>query len=114
MLVTVGYSVLQAPSDAVVMIPNTAVAKARAMNTVLIGDDTDLLVLLMYHGELDAQDLFFSPKLRQRDKSRKIWDIKKTKAALGRDICLRILFVHAFLGCDTTSRVHGIGKGAAL
>jgi len=24
------------------------------------------------------------------------------------------LFVHAILGCDTTSRLHGIGKGAAL
>ena len=84
------------------------------MNTVLIGDDTDFLVLLLYHGELDAQDLFFSPEPRQGDKSRKMWDIKKTKAALGRDICFRILFVHAFLGCDTTSRVHGIGKGAAL
>ena len=104
---SIGYSVLQAPRDADVMIANTAVAKARAMNTVLIGDDTDLLVLLLYHGELDTQQLFFSPEPRQRDKSRKIWDIKKTKAALSRDICLRILFVHAFPGCDTTSRVHG-------
>jgi hypothetical protein len=24
------------------------------------------------------------------------------------------LFLHAFLGCDTTSRIHGIGKGLAL
>lgn len=25
-----------------------------------------------------------------------------------------MLFIHAILGCDTTSRLHGIGKGAAL
>ena len=25
-----------------------------------------------------------------------------------------MLFLHAFLGCDTTSRVHGLGKGLAL
>ena len=27
---------------------------------------------------------------------------------------MNIIFVHAVLGCDTTSRVHGIAKGAAL
>ena len=29
-------------------------------------------------------------------------------------VCSNILFVHAFLGCDTTSYVHGFGKSAAL
>jgi len=29
-------------------------------------------------------------------------------------VCKNILFLHAILGCDTTSRLHGIGKAAAL
>ena len=29
-------------------------------------------------------------------------------------MCENILFGHALLGCDTTSRVHGNGKGAVL
>ena len=29
-------------------------------------------------------------------------------------MCRNILFVHPFLGCDTTSRIHGIEKGASL
>ncbi len=33
---------------------------------------------------------------------------------LGQDICSNILFIHAFLGCDTTSRLYGIGKGTSL
>ena len=37
--------------------------------------------------------------------------IKKT---LGETVCNRILFCHAILGCDTTSRFFGIGKGLAL
>ena len=109
-----GYSTLQAAGDADVLIANTAIARARTDTTVLIGDDTDLLVLLLYHGEMDTKDLFFRPEPRQRDKTRKVWNIKKTKAALGRDVCLNILFVHALPGCDTTSRVHGIGKGVPL
>lgn len=110
-----GYSTLHAANDADVLIVKTAVAKAEAVPTVLIGDDTDLLVLLLHHAEANAHDLFFRPEPRQRDKtSRKTWDIKKAKAVLGSDVCSLILFVHAILGCDTTSRVHGLGKGIAL
>ena len=30
---------------------------------------------------------------------------------LGPDICSSIIFLHAILGCDTISQLHGIGKG---
>ncbi len=33
---------------------------------------------------------------------------------IGPDICNHILFIHALLGCDTTSRLYGIGKGSSL
>ena len=33
---------------------------------------------------------------------------------LGVFSCKHILFQHAFLGCDTTSRLFGIGKGTVL
>ena len=36
------------------------------------------------------------------------------KQRLGPDTCQHILFLYAVLGCDTTSRLHGIGKGASL
>ena len=39
--------------------------------------------------------------------------MKKVKEHLG-DVRHDLLFVHAILGCHTTSRVHGIGKAAAL
>jgi len=29
-------------------------------------------------------------------------------------VCKNLLFLHAILGCDTTSRLHGIGKALAL
>ena len=109
-----GYATRHAKGDAV-MIVDTAITKARGQMTVLIGEDTDLLVLLLYHAEMDAKELFFRPEPRQRDMTvRKLWDMKKTKTVLGRNVTSSILFVHALLGCDTTSRVHGIGKGIAL
>ena len=33
---------------------------------------------------------------------------------LGDQICDNVLFAHALLGCDTTSRVFGIGEPEAL
>ena len=109
-----GYSTCHAKGDAV-MIVDTAITKARGQMTVLIGEDTDLLVLLLYHAKMDAKELFFRPEPRQQDMTvRKLWDMKKTKTVLGRNVTSSILFVHALLGCDTTSRVHGIGKDIAL
>ena len=43
-----------------------------------------------------------------------IRNIKAVKQRLGSDICQHILFLCAVLGCDTTSRLHGIGKGISL
>jgi len=39
---------------------------------------------------------------------------KVLKEKLGEDVCNNILFIHAILGCDTSSRIHRIGKGASL
>jgi len=33
---------------------------------------------------------------------------------LGSDVCQNILFILANLGCDTTSILHGYGKGVGL
>ena len=40
--------------------------------------------------------------------------MKVLKEKQGQDVCNNLLFIHAILGCDTTSHIHGIGKGASL
>ena len=109
-----GCSTIHAKGDADLLIVQTVIQSARSIITVLVGDDTDLLVLLCRHAEMNAIDLFFKAEPKQRSKTRKIWNIKKTKTSLGPNVCANILLVHAILGCDTTSRIHGIGKGVAL
>lgn len=37
-----------------------------------------------------------------------------TRCHLGSTVCSSILFLHAVLGCDTTSRLYGIGKNKAV
>ena len=82
--------------------------------SILVGDDTGLLILLCYYADIYSKGLYLKPEPRQKTKTPRIWDIKKLTNLLGEQICACILFVHALLGCDTTSRVHGIGKPAAL
>mgnify|MGYP000119659721 CR=1 FL=1 len=42
------------------------------------------------------------------------WDTHKLQKHLGADVCQNILFIHAILGCDTTSKVYGFGKCVGL
>ena len=53
-----GWSVDHAKYDSDVLIVLTAVASVRHKETVLIGDDTNLLVLLLQHAEMDAHKVF--------------------------------------------------------
>ena len=40
--------------------------------------------------------------------------MKVLKEKLGQEVCSNMLFIHAILGCDTTSRLYGIGRGVSL
>ena len=46
-----GCTIIHAKGDADILNVKTAVDSAKAVNTVLIGDDTDLLILLCYYGD---------------------------------------------------------------
>ena len=89
---------------------------AENREVALIGGDTDMLVLLCYHVNLENNRIFFKSEPNQRLSSKylRVWDIKKTKVLLGPDACHLLPFIHALTGCDTTSRIYGISKGAAL
>lgn len=49
-----------------------------------------------------------------KNKNKKIWNIQQTKCFLGEDICHLLPFLHSLTGCDSTSRLFGIGKGITL
>ena len=83
---------------------------------VLVGDDTDLLVLLCHYASKDDNDLFLIPEPKQKSilAKQKQWNIKTLVSTLGPESCRNLLFAHAILGCDTTSSVYGLGKGQSL
>ena len=50
-------------------------------------------------------------KKKKNSKKHRVWNINGVKS---KQICSNILFLQAILGCDTTSHLYGIGKGASL
>ena len=58
-----------APGDADLLIVQKVVQSATTSKTVLVGEDTDLIVLLCYHASLDSHDLFFHPEPKKCTKS---------------------------------------------
>ena len=109
-----GCTVLYAKGDADTMIVKAAVECSLQINKIVVGDDTDLLVLLCYHCEFSSQDVFFQPEPKTNTAKHRVWDLRKAKTVLGVKVIQVILFVHAIPGCDTTSRLHGLGKASAL
>ena len=69
------------------MIVRKAVELARVSNTVLIGDDTDLLVLLCYYACMESHNIFFKPEPKKGTKKPRVWNITTVKEKLGPDIC---------------------------
>ena len=113
-LQNVGCITHHANGDANLLIVKTAVESARTSTTVLVGDDTDLLVLLCYHASVDGYDLYFRPEPKANARGARVWHMKKVKEQLGKEVCRNLLYHHAITGCDTTSRLYGVARATVL
>ena len=63
-----GCQVFYDQTDADLLIVQKAIESASSMDTVLIGDDTDLLVLLLHHLPQYGKDIFFYVRSQEKYK----------------------------------------------
>ena len=70
--------------------------------------------MLLYYAKGDTIALYFKSDRTKLDGSFKLYDINRLKDILGHDLCSQLLFIHAMTGCDTTSRIFGVGKNSAF
>lgn len=95
------YTVLHAPSDADSLIVNTALKEANeGCNAVVVGEDTDLLVLIATLAHPRKEVHMLIPGSLQKE--RKVFSSRKVQDGLG-DMKPHIMFILAMMGCDTTS-----------
>src|SRR6267154_730197 len=109
-----GWQEIHAHGDADLLITQTAVQASEQRDIVVIADDTDILILLCFHVKLENKQVIFQPEPKSGANRIRKWNIQATKCVLGLHVCNGLLFLHAILGCDTTSQLFGIGKGKGL
>lgn len=77
-------------------IVQTAIASGRSKDPVVIGDDTDLLILLLYNAEMNAHELFLRSQPKTTKQTRmlqtRMWCIKQSKLSLDPQIYDNVLF----------------------
>lgn len=78
--------VIQAPGDADVDTVNATVDCSQVCSTTLVGEDTDLLILLVYYAGTENEVFYFRSDTK-RSKERKVYNINLLKQVLGETIC---------------------------
>ena len=92
-----GVQVKHSSDDADYNIVMSACDIALTTTVVVVGDDTDLLVLLQHHFNPGNSAVFLQT-------STKMINIGILRDNLSPDLSRSLLFIHAMTGCDTTSR----------
>ena len=106
---------IHAKGDADSLVVETAIQCSIANATVVIAEDTDILILLLYHANIQYEKIYFTSAAKKTSKKieQDAWNITDTKLELGEELCKSILILHALLGCDTTSGVF-VGKSRSV
>ena len=77
----------------------------------VVADDTDILVLLIYHWNQNMADIYFQSEANKLHKKHLlVWKICDLVNKAGKELASHLLFIHAWSGSDTTSATFGHGK----
>ena len=76
-------------------------------NVVVVANDTNVLVLLLFHWE-SGKNLYILSETEKKISQR--WKISDIATSHENAIINHILFIHAWSGCDTTSATFGQGN----
>ena len=82
--------------------------KTTGAATLVVADDTDVAVMLLYHCQEWMSDIFFL-----QERSRRAWSMMRSQTDV-EDLKEHLLFLHSWSGCDTTSSIFGKGKGSLV
>ena len=74
-----GHKVAHLKDDADVPIVLAAVKSAQSCDTVVVGENTYLLILLCFHADVETHDLFLLPEEKRSSKKPRVWDMRRTK-----------------------------------
>lgn len=98
-------------ADTIIVAQAIYAAKEEGKQVIVVSDDTDVYILLLYH--YYAESLTVPVKLHSTQAGRACIDVTATVRKL-KDTVLELLPAHALSGCDTVPMCCGIGKSKML
>ena len=101
-----GLRTTHAKGDADCLIVWEALQAAELSPTVVMGEDTDLAVLLLYHCKVE-HEIYLTSGSQTKPKA---FSIKEGQEKVGKYVCEHILFAHAVFGCYTVPQQFNISK----
>ena len=101
---------MHSDGDADLDIVSSVLRKASNGAVTLIGEGTDLLVLLLWH----YNSSLHHPVYLYSNTSKTAFDIRNSKLLLADELTQSILAIHALCGCDTVSMLHSVGSRTIL
>lgn len=103
-----GCIVMNTAGDANVLIAQIAADMSDNKTVVVIGEETNLLILLCYYAKEDNCGLYLrSGEKSKTTKATRLWNITETQKLLGKNNSKYLFFVHAF-----GRGIFGVGEGA--
>lgn len=109
-LVNENHTIYVASADADTLIVNTAISLSSSATIVLVGQDIDLLVLLVALAPTSAPLYFLKPSIGRQPEV--LYSIVKAEDV--QNMKESVLLAHAISGSDTTSCLYGRSKTRAL
>lgn len=79
---------------------------------IVVADDTDILVLLVYHFKPTMNDIYLNTSGKKKIGEMVI--VRSVQANIGIKLSDQILVIHALSGCDTTFELFGISKSTVF
>jgi hypothetical protein len=101
--------------DADVLIVKTALDYCSVDDVAVVADDTDIVVLMMYHWKPELNQLYFATEIKEGKMASKrfnYWNLEDLCSA--EPLTQYLLFIHAWAGCDSTSAIHNKGLTTSL
>lgn len=104
-----GVSVSISFENVNITMANIAVQYSKLHDTVVVGKEVDLIMVLCFYATQDGCSMFYMYEETSR-KPLQVFNITEMKNRLGAVKSKHILFAHAMGGCKTTSQLHNISK----
>ena len=82
-----GCHVIQSAGHADVDIVMKTIERFRHCTTTLVGEDIDLLILLLHYSRTDNEIIYFHSDTNKQSKEHKVYNINLLKETKGDDVC---------------------------